>query len=435
MARTIRRMLVVALALVGLAAAPAALAIANLEVIPTGERAGETTVRLFAADGGVVAPAPGNPGRYTGLTSGTYSAEVVVGGRTIGPRTSFQLPDGDHRLSASSDTGAIGVTPTRAIATPGERPTWTPAKSGPALAATVSWQQTNVPSMTSGTLVPGGVGSERSAVAGEREVTSPWFRVSMGQSPFGDLAFSYAEGNETTTHVEPVGGANIGYIYYQPSVTGSLGLNAGPTGATFRVNTDVKALNLAYTLPWYLHRSAPDEHRWYSEIRPELLYENQKTTWWSTTTSTSIAGLSMDANQRVREHRYGIGLRGQHTRPFGGGWSGGVTLRGNLWYRDADLDSTQSNVCTAPGCSPAATFTAINDDSDRGWTWGASIDANLDYMFTPRTSLGLEAGFHYRDETAVVKNPVSTINIDRPPHLDTGHVEFWRLGLVLRYQF
>lgn len=428
----------------GTAIAPAALAITNIEVQTTGTRAGETTIRLYTPDNRPVPATPGNPHRFADLPAGTYWADIVVGGNVVGIRRPFTMDDGNYRMGADSDTGTISLFRTGdapspwALSSPRDLAPWEPARGTPRLSATVSWQQTELPTMTSGTLVPDGAGSEQSAVTSEREFTSPWFRVSMGQTPFGDVAFGYTEGDETTSHTEPAGGRNIGFVYYQPSSSGSLGLNAGPTGADFRVKTEFKAFDLSYTLPWPLHRSvqeAVESARYRSEIRPELLYSYQRTTWASATASTSIAGLSMDSNQRVKEQRFGIGLRGEHVRPFGSGWTGGITVRGALLYRDADLDSTQNNTCDAAGCPAGSTFTATNHDSDNGWTWGASIDASLDYAIAPKASLGLEAGYHYLDEAAVVRNPVSTINLDRPPHLDTGRVETWRLGVVLRYAF
>jgi opacity protein-like surface antigen len=137
----------------------------------------------------------------------------------------------------------------------------------------------------------------------------------------------------------------------------------------------------------------------------------------------------------VEEDRFGVGLRGQHMRTLSDYIVGTVVVDLTLYYRDADLGSTQRNVCSAPACPPTTTFTASNGDSDDGWTFGAGVAAGLDYAFSPRGSIGVEAGYRYLDATAALRNPTRTIDFDRPPHLTTRSVDAWHLGLRIRYGF
>ena len=84
-------------------------AVATVEVAPTGPRAAETTLRLFDAGGKPLSPDPGNPRRFTGLLAGTYQAEVLVGGKPVGQRTTVRLEDGDNQLRVDSATGSVEV--------------------------------------------------------------------------------------------------------------------------------------------------------------------------------------------------------------------------------------------------------------------------------------------------------------------------------------
>ena len=97
------------LLLIGIASASAALAGADVTVVPTGERAGQTAFGLFDSAGQPVAPDPGNPSRFTNLPPGTYFAEVSVGGEAVGGRTAVRLDDGSNQLRVSSATGAAEV--------------------------------------------------------------------------------------------------------------------------------------------------------------------------------------------------------------------------------------------------------------------------------------------------------------------------------------
>jgi hypothetical protein len=84
-------------------------AVSTVQVSATGPRAGETTLRLFDAGGKPVSPDAANSQRFSNLTTGTYQAEVLVGGKPVGQRTTVRLEDGDNQLRVDSATGSIEV--------------------------------------------------------------------------------------------------------------------------------------------------------------------------------------------------------------------------------------------------------------------------------------------------------------------------------------
>jgi hypothetical protein len=92
-----------------MASVSAALALSNVEVVPTGARAGETRLNLLDSGGKPVTPDAGNPNRYSNIPSGRYATEVVVGGKPVGSRSSVNLDDGNNRLRVDSVTGAVEV--------------------------------------------------------------------------------------------------------------------------------------------------------------------------------------------------------------------------------------------------------------------------------------------------------------------------------------
>jgi len=431
MARTIRRWLQCALVCAGLATAQAALAITNVDVAPTGPRASETTIRLFDTNNNVVPPAPGTPNRYANVASGTYTAEVVVGGSVVGTRQTIRLGDGNHVLRPDSATGVIGVSgPTMA----GPDPWGSWADPGrPSLRVGVHYGSVKVPQASIGTLIPAGAGSERNAVDSERDLTGVLANLRW-TSPWGDIEVEYIEGDDTKTASEPVGGANIGFVYYQPSATGSLGLNTGPTGGQFRLRTDVEAFDFRYTFPWRLWRSRDDPDCRF-DLRPTLSFARLRTDYDGWAQNTTVPDVYSATNQRVEEDRYGVGMRGNYMRRLSDTIVGRVIVDVDLYYRDADLASSQNNVCGAAGCSPAATFTATNHDSDRSWTFGVGFVGGIDYAINRQLSVGIEGGYRYVDETAALRNPTRTINLDPAPHLGTQSLDFWHIGASVRYTF
>jgi len=93
--------------LIGVGGTTVALADATLQVMPTGPRAGETTLRLTDSAGRTVAPNPGSPNSFSNLAAGQYSAVAMVGGNPLGQPTSIRLEEGRNEARVSSATGAI----------------------------------------------------------------------------------------------------------------------------------------------------------------------------------------------------------------------------------------------------------------------------------------------------------------------------------------
>ena len=293
-----------------------------------------------------------------------------------------------------------------------------------------SWK---TPRVRTGTLISGGPGSERDAVESEKHIRSYLAGLRM-ETPWGAIDFEYVEGDEKSRATEPVGGAQVGFVYYQPASSGSLGLNTGANGGRFRIETELKQYELRYTAPYLFHRSLPAE-QYISEKSPEFIFGRTETRYSSSARSINLPGIFTKTHQKVEENRFGIGIRGNHTRRLTDSITGTVGANVALYYRDAELDSTQRNVCGAPGCPATNTFTANNTDSDSGFTWGAGVSARLDYSFTRHSSLGIQFNYDYLNETAALKNPTSTINISGPPHLESTSVYAWRGALRYRYMF
>jgi hypothetical protein len=89
--------------------ASVAWAVSNVQVSATGPRAGETTLRLFDPGGKPVAADASDSRRFSNLAPGAYTAEVLVGGKPVGSRSTVRLDDGDNELRVDSRTGAVEV--------------------------------------------------------------------------------------------------------------------------------------------------------------------------------------------------------------------------------------------------------------------------------------------------------------------------------------
>lgn len=411
--------------------ATAAAAISNVDVVVTGPRPNETTISLINEKTGPVDSMPGQPMRYTGLESGTYRVEVRVDGKPTGAPTVLRLTDENVQLRVDSATGSIDVV----RGTPLDRPflAWVPRFDAPrSVDVVVGAGQFEAPVVRSGTVIPDGAGSEQLVLSTKKDLSGPYLLLTL-RSGGGNLVIEYFDGDASRSASEPVGGAAVGFVYQTPSATGSLGLNTGRNGGLFDSRVDANGWGARYALPYAIHHSVQPSYR--SEIRPVLSYQRRKYDYWTRTQSTNVPQIFSESWQRVDEDRFGVGLLGEHSRDITDSIRGTFAANVDLVYRDADLDSAQSNFCGAPGCSPAATFSSTLRDSRTGFTFAAGISAGIAYTINKNASVGIEAGYRYIDKTAVVRNPVRTINLDRPPHLADVSVDEMFIGAVFRGAF
>lgn len=298
----------------------------------------------------------------------------------------------------------------------------------------LGYGEQEAPSVDFGTLIPGGPGSQVAAVKSKYGVSGTFAGLRL-ETPWGYAEVEYFNGDKTVRALEPVGGASVGFVYNQPNANNSFGLNTGPNGGNFEIKAEVTRYGARYAFPYAFHESPPEARLDQSEIRPLLHFGRTETKYSGRAQSINFPDIWTTTDQRVNENRYGIGIVGQHTRKLTDSIVGRFMLDLDLLYRKADLSSRQDNVCGAPGCSPANTFTASNSDSDSGFTWGAGFGTSLEYSFAKNSSLGLEFGYRYLYETAALKTPTSTIDIDGPPHLQGHSVHSWRVGGRYRYEW
>jgi hypothetical protein len=193
---------------------------------------------------------------------------------------------------------------------------------------------------------------------------------------------------------------------------------------------------LGYQLPFTL-RESDDEGRVISSwaAGPRLGFSRSETEYRGRLASVAFPGISSTTDQEVDENRYRAGAFGGYRRELAPAVVGLVDAYVDLYYRDADLRSRQENLCGAPGCPPANTFTANNRDSDSGVTWGAGFRIGLDYSPCEDSVLGVDLGYSYLGATAALRNPTSTIDFDGPPRLGSEGVSGFRVGLRYQYQF
>jgi opacity protein-like surface antigen len=345
------------------------------------------------------------------------------------PQTGLLTPVGSTSAPslglAPGDTGrSQAQAPAAAAYTPWEE------KWGVSLG--VGYAEVETPQVDSGTLVTGAPGSEIAGVETEEDVKDVSFNPVL-TTPWGNLEFTYFDGDGSERASEPVGGLPVAFVYYQPAVSGSLGLNTGPNGGVFRGKNDVTTYYFRYQLPFNFHESSTNSY--YSEVGPTLFGGNTDYCYWARTQSINLPGIFSETHQSVDEQRYGLGLRGTHLHRITPNIVGRFVLDIDGYYRDSELHSRQDNVCSAPGCPSANTFTARNHDGDSGFSFGVGFKTGLDYAFTENLTLGMEFDYRYRHDTAALKNPTSTIDFDRPPHLDTTGVNSWGIGVRLSYTF
>ena len=99
------------LMVMGLGISSMAYAVATVDTTVTGSKVAETTIKLTDSSGSTVAPDPGTKNKFSGLAAGSYTVEVLQGGKTVGSPSTVALEDGDNQLRVNSDTGAVSILP------------------------------------------------------------------------------------------------------------------------------------------------------------------------------------------------------------------------------------------------------------------------------------------------------------------------------------
>lgn len=387
----------------------------------------------FEPRSGAIAVRPGEASRCLGV-------DATSGLLTLVGSTSKCIPI-DARTGTLSPVGAVAGPPSaclRSDKASGEivvpagdwsEQRWVPLR----LRVGVRYAEREVPEAGVGTLIPNGAGSEVDAILRRQDAQGMSIDVSLVGSQFGAWEVEYFEGDATARAAEPVGGAQVGFVYHQASPGGSFGLNTGRNGGEFKLDTDVTVFNLNYRPPFSLYRSRSPDCK--LDIRPELAFSHVRTEYEGWSQSIRVPGIYSQTRQEVEENRFGLGLRGHYARKLGYDLVGRIVANLDVVYRDAELKSWQRNVCDAPGCSPAATFDASVRDSDSGLTWEVGVKAALEYPLGRDSRLGFQVGYRYLPETAALQNPTRTINLDRTPYLKDASAQAFQVGVSYAYSF
>lgn len=307
--------------------------------------------------------------------------------------------------------------------------------SGPAqrfgLTVDYAWMETEP--VGSGVVIPAGAGSEAYAVKTDATLEFAVMALRFTDRQLGSFEFGYGEGDASARASEPVGGVPVGLVYYQPSPTGSLGINFGRSGGRFQVDSDFRFLEASYTLPWSLYHSEKEDCK--TSIRPVIAWSQLRETHASLFESLAIPDVWSQARQRVHNDWYSVGLAGRHIRRFSDAVTGRFAFDLGLLYNEARLESQQWNACGAPGCPPGSTFTADNADDVSGFGWSVNLGGGLDYALDRNSRVGVAAGYRYLDRYAALVNPRRTIDIDSPPRLQKENASRWTVGVSYRYAF
>ncbi|WP_147414274.1 hypothetical protein [Sphingomonas gilva] len=143
---------------------------------------------------------------------------------------------------------------------------------------------------------------------------------------------------------------------------------------------------------------------------------------------------SQDRLQELDESYYALGLRGRLAVPFGGDVTGHLTGSAGGYHRNAELDSTERNLCNF---CPAADqdFTIAIEDTDDGFGFLGEAGAAIEFNLAPGVSLLAGGSARYLSEVGAVFNPNSGDQVffdGLTTAIATGDSWFWRFGLGVR---
>ncbi len=416
--RTITR---ITMLLIGTCFASAALAVATLEATPTGEKANETTIKLFDNTGKEVRADADKPSRFSSLTAGAYTAEVYVGGKQVGDRSkSFTIADGsNNRLRADGVTGSVELVPGDAM--------WNPS-------------QWNITPAALTILGGGGYMRDAPTSIGVFQTTDTSLLTGKSQIPFWRLDgqasllkdgrpgcvwdIGYLQGSASTS-ASILAGPRVGYSYWIPAPTGSTGL-VSSGGADASLNSKFEKLMLNVALPYELQRY-PDSTL-YGE--PEGRYQWNK--WKYDGLITLAPGVSSTTNQRDKENDvafgYGLRWRTQLANGVSLGIGGGFEA---MYYWDR-YDGTQNNLCAV--CrTPVDNYTVSTNDSKNGWTWAGWVNATAGFPISKDATLDVVGRYRYEAKNSIVV-PQTTPS-DPAPHIGTDSRDNWSVQAGLTFKF
>ena len=422
MMRIRQRFLQLSTMLVGATFASIALAVATVDVTYTGPQSkiDETTIRLFDRDGKPVPvkPIADHRNRFS-VDSGTYGAEVYVGGKQVGSRSSITVVDGGNALRVDSETGLVEVVPTAASTPVAPVPAAQPG--GVALLGGGSQIRDKPPttgvneSGTSPTSLlkgPNHVNNYTVDAEVDLKPATPDLSARFWAALFG-IGGSHDGPPSTSVHV-PVG-TRAGWAYWMPTSTGSTGItSAGGADAVFKTRFDEVHVNGS------LLHTIREEAGWSVLGQPALGYQHAEFKYEASIVNASVPGVSSSTDQKMKEDNLGIGygVMAVYSLP-NRAWAGAGAGLSAIFYHFR-YDGTQDNVCVV--CNPPVNpFSVSTSDSKRGVTWGASLKAIAGFPVAQDTQIIVLGTYDYHNTSAVITSKV--VPTDDAPHLRTASRE------------
>ncbi|GGC98981.1 hypothetical protein GCM10011342_04920 [Aquisalinus flavus] len=228
--------------------------------------------------------------------------------------------------------------------------------------------------------------------------------------------FTYTQADGSSRGSVPVGGNGTGVVYFDFADDNATGLFFGSAGSDVETNTDFEGFRFNAGRKVY-HGIDPD---WYWGCYHGFFYDYSDTEHEFEITTPSYSDIYTLGRQDLTERYAGF-----EAGPFFGRQLGNASVHFrplfNFGYREADLDAQQDTFCGA--CYYSQTVPIRLDEDDSGLTYGASVDAGLQFAVTERFSLGAVYQARWRADSAAIVNPESGDDLfidNQPTRLATG---------------
>ncbi len=340
MAKTLKQVLRIATLLIGMATTLVVLAVATVDVIPTGPqgKANETTIKLFDSTGNPVPPVVNTRDRFS-VEPGAYTVEVYVQGnlKLIDgmPRQKINLANGNNQLRVDSDSGVATAVPSPDATGPADKP-WI-ALGGIGIFGGGGQVQDRPPSIgVYPTTDTPGLGGKSLIPVARFDLSMPLRKDGL---PGCRWDFGTMFGNGSTSLDVPAG-TRFGYSYSMPAPDSTSTGVVSSVGANANLETKYNRSYFNVALPYPLQR----DQDWTVYGEPEVRYQYQETKY-NGSIAFAVPGVSSTTNQKDKENdvALGWGLRAQ--RMLGNGFTLGLGAGLDLMYYSDRYNGTQHNLC------------------------------------------------------------------------------------------
>lgn len=213
---------------------------------------------------------------------------------------------------------------------------------------------------------------------------------------------------------------NTGLVYHDFAPSGSTGVNIGPRGLDVRTDSLTTRLRLQFDMSTETDGGVSFGSRFRLGAGAEFTDTEHR----ANVTTPSFNDISSTSTQKIDENNYF--LSGATTLSFGS-LTEKNTLRFSLTpkieagYRDANLNSSQTNICGLCGATDQNFITNIDDD-DNGFYYDGSLEAQFSYRVSDKFTVGLTGAVGYRSHVAEIINPEIGDDLfldNSPSHLET----------------